>query len=42
MIDEGRLEPWLLTLLHIFFDTLIENHAVVTNKNLNNIVLQTW
>ncbi|WP_170386909.1 YrbL family protein [Ruegeria atlantica] len=41
MIDEGHLASWHLTLLHTFFDTLIDNHVVVSNKNLSNIVFQT-
>lgn len=41
MMAASRLEPWHLSLLHGFFDALIEYHVVVSNKNPNNIVFQT-
>ena len=41
MIQARKLEPQHLKLLHDFFDALIENHVVLSNKNLNNIVFQT-
>ncbi|WP_171127995.1 MULTISPECIES: YrbL family protein [unclassified Ruegeria] len=40
MIQSGRLEPLHLKLLNEFFDTLIKNHVVLSNKNLSNIVFQ--
>lgn len=40
LIDTGRIEDWHLPLLNEFFDTLIEQHVIVQNKNLNNLVFQ--
>jgi len=41
MIEAGSLEPWHLEFLHSFFDKLIKNHVVISNRNLNNLVFQT-
>ncbi|AXI46175.1 hypothetical protein C1J03_09165 [Sulfitobacter sp. SK012] len=41
MIDTGCLEAWHVPLLNAFFDTLIAQHVVVSNENLNNIIFQT-
>lgn len=41
MIEAGSLETWHLKPLHSFFDLLIENHVVISNRNLNNLVFQT-
>ncbi len=41
MIRAGRLNSLHLKLLNDFFDALMENHVVISNKNLKNIVFQT-
>lgn len=41
LIETGRFENKHFDLLHNLFDSLIENHVLVSNKNLSNIVFQT-
>lgn len=41
MIDAGKVEQWHLPLLNAFFDEMIENHILISNRNLNNIIFQT-
>ncbi|MEM1273662.1 MAG: YrbL family protein [Pseudomonadota bacterium] len=42
MIKTERLEPWHLPILNAFFDDLIENHVMISNDNLDNVIFQTY
>ena len=41
MVEAGTLRRWHLPLLDAFFDSLVQNHVVVSNGNPGNIIFQS-